>query len=121
MPGGGFVSAPCLPKAAYQATCALLRRPDPPSAVFAANDLIAFGVLAAARDNGVRVPAALSVIGFDDIREARFSNPPLTTFGDVEQSDVKNFYHPRAQKLCGYFRCPLSEEYFRSNLCPHMR
>lgn len=50
-----------------------------PSAVFAANDEIAFGVLAAARDQGVAVPEELSVVGFDDVPTARFTGPGLTT------------------------------------------
>ena len=44
----------------------ILRRPDRPTAVFAASDEMAFGVLRAARERGVRVPEDLSVIGIDD-------------------------------------------------------
>lgn len=50
-----------------------------PTAVFAANDEMAFGVLAAARDHGVAVPEDLSVVGFDDAPIARFTGPGLTT------------------------------------------
>jgi LacI family transcriptional regulator, galactose operon repressor len=50
-----------------------------PTAVFAANDVIAFGVLDAARRLGVRVPEELSVIGFDDIDMARWEGFSLTT------------------------------------------
>lgn len=49
------------------------------TAVFAANDETAFGVLAAARELGLRVPADLSVVGVDDIPTARFVDPALTT------------------------------------------
>ncbi len=45
----------------------LLSRPDRPTAVFASSDVQATGVLAAADDVGLRVPADLSVVGFDDI------------------------------------------------------
>lgn len=45
----------------------LLDLPEPPTAIFAASDTQALGVLEAARDLGIAVPAALSVIGFDDI------------------------------------------------------
>jgi len=58
---------------------ALLERPDPPTAIFATNDLMALGVLDAARDLGVPVPDALSVVGFDDILVAAHTCPPLTT------------------------------------------
>ena len=43
-----------------------------PTAVFAASDVLAMGVLAAARDAGLRVPEELSVVGFDDIELARY-------------------------------------------------
>jgi DNA-binding LacI/PurR family transcriptional regulator len=45
----------------------LLTGPHPPTAIFAASDTQAFGVLAAARDLGIHVPAELTVIGYDDI------------------------------------------------------
>jgi len=50
----------------------LLKSPDPPSAIFAASDTQAIGVLAVAERLGVPVPGQLSVIGFDDIESAAF-------------------------------------------------
>jgi DNA-binding LacI/PurR family transcriptional regulator len=50
----------------------LLKSPDPPSAIFAASDTQAIGVLSAADRLGVLVPRELSVIGFDDIESAAF-------------------------------------------------
>lgn len=50
----------------------LLRLADAPTAVFAASDTQAFGVLEAAQELGVRVPAELSVVGFDDIEAASY-------------------------------------------------
>jgi LacI family transcriptional regulator len=50
----------------------LLKSPDPPSAIFAASDTQAIGVLAAADRLGVAVPGELSVVGFDDIESATF-------------------------------------------------
>jgi DNA-binding LacI/PurR family transcriptional regulator len=50
----------------------LLKSPDPPSAIFAASDTQAIGVLAAAGRLGVAVPERLSVVGFDDIESAAF-------------------------------------------------
>lgn len=63
----------------------LLSRADRPTAVFAANDMSALGVLQAARALGLRVPEDLSVIGFDDIPEASTSTPPLTTLAQPLQ------------------------------------
>lgn len=58
---------------------ALLDLADPPTAIFAANDDMAFGVIEAAHVRGLRIPEDLSVIGFDDIPHAAFIHPPLTT------------------------------------------
>jgi len=59
--------------------------PELPSAVFAANDMMAFGAIHAISDAGLSVPDDISVLGFDDIDQSRYSLPPLTTIGvDVE-------------------------------------
>ena len=58
---------------------ALLDRPDPPTAIFAASDLTAVGVLDELRDRGLRCPEDLSVLAFDDVPEATLTNPQLTT------------------------------------------
>lgn len=50
-----------------------------PTAVFCANDLIAFGAMTAMRDSGVRVPHDVSIVGFDDIGIASEMSTPLTT------------------------------------------
>jgi len=62
-------------------TCArkLLALPQPPTAIFASNDLSAFGVMEAVRDCGLRIPADISIAGFDDIPQASQIHPPLTT------------------------------------------
>lgn len=57
----------------------LLALPDPPTAIFAGCDQQAFGVYEAARQRGLRIPQDLSIIGFDDLRVARWASPPLTT------------------------------------------
>jgi LacI family transcriptional regulator len=65
-----------------QATKRLLALPDPPTAIFAANDTSAIAVIAVAQELGVRVPEDLSVVGFDNVSESALCSPPLTT---VEQ------------------------------------
>ena len=50
-----------------------------PTAIFACNDLMAIGALHFAHENQLRIPGDISIIGFDDIRLAEFSHPPLTT------------------------------------------
>lgn len=57
----------------------LLNSANPPTAIFAINDMYAFGAYAGASDLGVSVPDQLSVIGFDDIVLTEVVRPPLTT------------------------------------------
>jgi LacI family transcriptional regulator len=58
---------------------ALLALPEPPTAVFAASDLMAVGAIKVARDAGMTVPGDLAVVGFDDIQLASLLDPSLTT------------------------------------------
>ena len=64
----------------YEAANRLLAA-DPPSAVFACNDMMGIGVLRAAAERQIRVPEQLSVIGFDDVQMSRYVYPSLTTVG----------------------------------------
>lgn len=62
-----------------RAAATLLDRAERPDAIVAANDLIAIGVLDAARERGLRVPEDLAVTGYDDIEAASLVSPSLTT------------------------------------------
>jgi LacI family transcriptional regulator len=66
-------------ESALTAALELLRLPDRPTAIFAASDVQAMGVYEAARQNDIRLPDDLSVVGFDDIPMAQWVSPPLTT------------------------------------------
>lgn len=67
------------PGQGYAAARSLLERADPPTALFACNDLMALAALRAAAECGRSVPGSLAVAGFDDIELASFSNPALTS------------------------------------------
>lgn len=70
----------------YQVGLALCGSPDV-TAIFCGNDTMALGVLRALSERGMRVPEDVSIVGFDDIPEAAYYTPPLTTmrqdFGEV--------------------------------------
>jgi len=57
----------------------LLGRKESPTAIFCFNDEMAMGVIDTARRRKLRIPDDLSLVGFDDIRFARYTDPPLTT------------------------------------------
>lgn len=59
---------------------------EPPTAIFAATDAIAIGLIQAAYLTGIRIPEDVSLVGFDDIDIAEFTVPPLTT---IRQSGVE--------------------------------
>lgn len=63
----------------YDAGKKLLSQSRPPTAIFAANDQGALGIIAAAQTIGLRIPRDLSLVGFDDIPQAAQVHPPLTT------------------------------------------
>ncbi len=57
----------------------LIGLPSRPTAILCSNDMTAIGVIREAYDHDIKVPTDLSIIGFDDIRLAQFTTPPLTT------------------------------------------
>lgn len=63
----------------YAGGNALLDLPNPPTAIFASNDVMAMGVMDAARSRGLRIPDDISILGFDDIPQAQNVRPALTT------------------------------------------
>ena len=81
----GLSLGPCYegdwtPKSGYEMTQTLIReRRGDFSAIVVQNDLMAFGVLCALHEHGIRVPEEVSVIGYDDMPESAYAVPPLTT------------------------------------------
>jgi DNA-binding LacI/PurR family transcriptional regulator len=67
------------PDGGWRGAAELLALPSPPTALFAASDEVAIGVLRTARERDFRVPDHLSVVGLDDIELASYTCPPLTT------------------------------------------
>ena len=57
----------------------LLDLPEPPTAIFASNDVMAMGAMDAVRTRGLRIPDDISILGFDDIPQAALVRPGLTT------------------------------------------
>jgi DNA-binding LacI/PurR family transcriptional regulator len=73
-----LISGDWSPRSGYEAGLVIADRDDV-TAVFCANDQQALGMLRSLHERGVRVPEEISIVGFDDIPEAEYMSPPLTT------------------------------------------
>jgi LacI family transcriptional regulator len=73
------------PGSGYGEMMSLLNLSDPPTAVFAAADLMAAGAIRAISERGMRCPDHVSVVGFDDVQLAGLLQPPLTTVRQDKQ------------------------------------
>ncbi|MCK6581161.1 MAG: LacI family transcriptional regulator [Anaerolineae bacterium] len=75
------------PDTGYEAMRSILQESPHPTALYAMNDVMAFGAYQAIYEAGLRIPEDIAVVGFDNIRLANYVAPPLTTINepDVEQ------------------------------------
>ena len=67
------------PESGYQAMQQILQQKQRPTAIFCGGDIMAMGAICAADEMGLRVPQDISVIGYDNVRNARYFTPALTT------------------------------------------
>ena len=63
----------------YQCAKEMISSENPPTAIIAANDQMAYGALLAIQDSGLRVPEDITIVGYDDDEIAQISNPTITT------------------------------------------
>jgi DNA-binding LacI/PurR family transcriptional regulator len=75
------------PETGYEAMKSLLDVSPLPTALFAMNDVMAFGAMTAIHEARLRIPKDIAVVGFDDIRLARYSTPSLTT---IHEPDIEH-------------------------------
>jgi LacI family transcriptional regulator len=85
----------------YAEMQALLSLPVVPSAVFAANDLMAIGAMTAVKEHGLCIPQDIAIIGFDDIPAARLVYPRLTTVAQFQQKIGQRAAALLFERLCG--------------------
>jgi LacI family transcriptional regulator/LacI family purine nucleotide synthesis repressor len=100
----------------------LLELPERPTAIFCANDLVAIGVMKAANKAGLRVPQDLSLVGFDDIPNASYSIPELTTVSlkcyDVGRNAAIQLHHMITKNKVGKNTKIKPELIVRESTCP---
>lgn len=79
LPTSKWIEGDWSARSGYEAMAQLLKLKRRPTAVFVANDAMALGALKLLNERGIKVPEELSIIGFDDIPEANFLVPGLST------------------------------------------
>lgn len=94
------------PESGYLAMQRLLTLPEPPTAVFVCNDLMALGAMDAVRQLGFRVPADVAIVGFDDIPAASWVKPRLTTVAQYPGDMGKVLAEALFQRIQGEYSGP---------------
>jgi LacI family transcriptional regulator len=115
VPSGRVVHDAFTSAGGHAAFSRLLDQPHPPSAVFVTSDLMALGGLCAAGRLGLRIPAELSVIGYDDIEGAGYASPPLTTVAPPKRDMARLAIELLIERIRGNAR-PLHREALGSTL-----
>ena len=86
VPENWIVQGDFEPESGYRAMQQIVSQQHRPTAVFCGGDIMAMGALCAADELGLRVPQDISVIGYDNVRNARFFTPALTTIHQPKDS-----------------------------------
>jgi LacI family transcriptional regulator len=103
--GGDFTES-----GGYESMKELLSLNPRPTAVFAANDLMALGGFLACRELGVRVPEDVAIAGFDNIPAARLVNPSLTTLDQRAKYSGQRVARLLISRLSGEYSGPPRRE-----------
>ena len=90
----------------YAASKRLLSIPDPPDAIICVNDETAFGAMRAIDEAGLKTGEDIAVAGFDGARDARYSNPPLTSLDQPVYDIARQLVRLLAAQISGQ---PLSD------------
>ncbi|HWV35638.1 MAG TPA: LacI family DNA-binding transcriptional regulator [Thermomicrobiales bacterium] len=102
----------------YESMRELLMLSPRPTAVFAANDLMAMGALLACREQGVDVPGEIALAGFDDIPAARLVHPALTTIDQHAHESGRRCAELLLSRLDGSYTGPVRREMLGFRLVP---
>ena len=94
---GPVVPGDWTPRAGHDGILQVLHEDPEVTAVFVANDQMSTGTLRALAEHGLRVPEDISVVGFDDVPEAAFFQPPLTTI----RQDFASLGHAAVRLVVG--------------------
>lgn len=89
VPENWIVQGDFEPESGYRAMQQILNQQHRPTAVFCGGDIMAMGAICAADEMGLRVPQDISLIGYDNVRNARYFSPALTTIHQPKDSSAR--------------------------------
>lgn len=101
---------------AYDKTIELMRREDPPTAIFLFNDFMAYGVYRGITQSGLSIPGDISIVGFDDIPQDKFMNPPLTTIRHSLADTAEYIFEVLMKQIRTQTCAKKSHTYFKGRL-----
>ncbi len=101
----------------FERALALFQLPTPPSALLCTSDMIAMMAMKAAAEAGKRVPADVAITGFDDIEQASFLNPSLTTLRQPIKAMTKDIWQMLQGRLKSN-KLPIRERIYDVELVP---
>ena len=101
------ISSERFEKGGYEAMQKLIDTKNVPRAVVCAYDQVAIGAISCATENGLRVPEDVAVIGYNDISEAQYLNPPLASMDTNVEGAVEKLAEALIKSLNGI---PVSEQ-----------
>ncbi|EGD57415.1 transcriptional regulator, LacI family [Novosphingobium nitrogenifigens DSM 19370] len=96
-----IIPIPITPEGSHAAAQAYFTLGHRPDGVFAASDVAAMSVCAAATQNGISIPDDMAVVGFDDILLARYASPPLTTVRQDIESGARMLVDLLTRRMAG--------------------
>ena len=101
---------------AYDKTLVLMEREEKPTAVFMFNDFMAYGVYRGIRKSGLRIPDDVSVVGFDDIPQVKYLDPPLTTLRHSVADTSKVIFEKLMEQIRSQTCAHGSQVYYKGRL-----
>ncbi len=101
---------------AYQRTLELMKQKDRPTGIFLFGDFMAYGVSLGIKQSGLKIPDDISVVGFDDLPQMKYMDPPLTTI----RQDMQELCDAAFENLTDQIRkqscAAKSNVFFKGNL-----
>ncbi|MBN1543170.1 LacI family DNA-binding transcriptional regulator [candidate division KSB1 bacterium] len=100
----------------YTNTGNLLQLPDPPEAIFAVNDTVAFGAYKKIKERGLSIPDDIALVGYDDVPFMQSLDPPITTV----RQPMAEIGRQAANLLLEQMGCPYDQENMKTVLQPEL-